>query len=826
MNQRIDLERERWITVRALFDDLVDLDPAARRAALARSTLPQDLLAEAQALLVAADEAGDFLERGGTTGLTGTAATLQGYQSLATGTRIGAFRIEALIGRGGQGEVYRAARADGQFEQVVALKLLRPEAADHVERFRTERQILAGLEHPVIARLIDGGTAPDGRPYLAMEFVEGVALTAYCDERRLGLKARLKLFQTVCDAVAYAHRNLIVHRDLKPGNVLVTPEGQVKLLDFGVAHILAETGNEALTQAILTTDYAAPEQFEGRRPTTATDVYALGGILFELLTGRSPWRLRDTPFAGALRLMQDAPPQPSKVMARQAASPVPAEQARGDLDVITQKAMRYEPEARYESVAALSDDIERHLSFLPVAARAGDFGYRARRFLRRNRGRLLASSAVVVALAGGVGGMLWQAQRTRAARQSAMVESERASAVRDYVMLLLRTASGTGGPSFATAKQVLDATAAQLGKEADGGSVPLLGTLGELYAELDDFNAAAPLLERYIAMSERAGDGRALANARQTLAAVSVRQGQLDKAASLLAEAKAFWVLDAGAYAKEQAEAAGVEAGLLRERGQRGEAIALLREAISRLSAVLGDGGDGIATLQHNLGVHLLEAGRPEQAEASFRTAQDLLERQGRTRSATSIGIMNHRAATAFQRGDLAAAETMWREAVVLRRDLYGPSIALAALQLNLGRLLLTTGRADEALPVLEEALAIGTAFAGETSPITIMLRQSRGLGLLVRDRDSEAAGEIDKALAAAGEAFGAQHIYYGMALSVQAQLHLRAGDWARAKADIDASEEILDKAGPAGAIHLVEVRKLREILEQNAQQPGTVQLP
>ncbi|WP_181832652.1 serine/threonine-protein kinase [Bosea caraganae] len=817
MKQPIDLERERWIKVRALFDDLVELAPAERQVALARSILPRELLDEARALLAAADSAGDFLERGGATGLTGGVAATPGYQSLASGARVGAFRVEALIGRGGQGEVYRAARADGQFEQVVALKLLRPEAADHVERFRTERQILAGLEHPAIARLIDGGTAPDGRPYLAMEFVDGAPITTYCAAGRLGLKARLRLFQTVCAAVAYAHRNLIVHRDLKPGNVLVTPEGQVKLLDFGVAHILAETGNEALTQAILTPDYAAPEQFEGRRPTTATDIYALGGILFELLTGRSPWRLRDTPFAGALRIMQDAPPQPSKVMARQEAPPVPGEQVRGDLDVIIQKAMRYEPEARYESVAALSEDIERHLVFLPVAARAGDFGYRARRFLRRNRGRLLAATAVMVVLAGGVGGVLWQAGKARAARQSAIIESERASAVRDYVMLLLRTASSAGGPSFATAKQVLDATAAQLGREANGGSVTLLGTLGELYAELDDFNAAAPLLERYIAIAERNGDGWALANARQTLAAVSVRRGQLDQAAALLGQAKAFWAGDAGAYAREQAEAAGIEAGLLRERSQRDEAIALLRGAISRLSALLGEGGDGIATLHHNLGVHLLEAGRRDEAEASLKTAQHLLEQQGRTRSATGIGVMNNRAAIAFQRGDVAAAEGMWREVIALRRELYGPSIALAALQLNLGRLLLTTGRAEEALPVLEEALAIGTAFAGETSPVTIMLRQSRGLGLLVRDRDGEAAVEIDKALAASAQAFGAQHIYYGMALSVRAQLYLRAADWTRARADIDASEAILDRAGPAGAVHLVEVRKLREILEQNA---------
>ncbi|WP_168166149.1 serine/threonine-protein kinase [Bosea sp. PAMC 26642] len=815
MNQPAELRKEHWLAVRALFDRLVDLAPAEREAVLAAADAASDVIAEALTLVDASDAAGTFFERPPTRAPVERATASSSDQSLPVGMWLGAFRIEALIGRGGQGEVYRATRADGHSKQVVALRLLRPEAARHFEHFRTEGQIVAGLGHPAIARLVDAGTAPDGRPYLAMEFVDGVAITEFCATLKLDLMARLALFQTVCDAVSYAHRNLIVHRDLKPANVLVTAEGQVKLLDFGVADILTEVGDDTLTQAILTADYAAPEQFEGRHPTTATDVHALGALLFELLVGRPPWQLRNTPFAGALRLIQDNCPQASLAMAQLAETPVPRDRVVGDLDVIIQKAMRYEPEERYGSVAAFSEDLDRYLAFRPVAARAGDTGYRLRRFLRRNRGLLIAATLLVAAMTAGGAGLLWQRQKTVASRQSAMVESQRASAVHDYVTLLVRAAGNTGGPAFATAKRVLDATAAQAQREAGSGTGTILRSLAELYAELDDFTAATTLLQRDITLAQAAGDARALATSRQSLAATSLRLGQIEDAVRELAQAKAYWNTDRALHTGELARAAVIEAGLLRQRGQRDGAIALLRGAITDHTEGVGEKHCEVATLQHNLGVHYLENGALDDAERSFADATRLLDAYGGCRSATGVALLGDRSNLALLRGKTAEAEALIRQAVGQRRALYGPSAALAALQLSLGRMLLASLRVDEGLGVLEEALSFSAALSGEASPTTIVLRQSRAIGLMAKGRDADAAPEIERAISSSGAGFGTGHIYYGLSLAARAQWRLRAGDAVGARRDLDALDDILAKAGPVGTVHTPEARQLRAILDQ-----------
>jgi serine/threonine protein kinase len=260
--------------------------------------------------------------------------------SLAADTRLGAWRIERLIGRGGMGEVYAAVRDEAGFSQRGALKLLRFEAIGEQARFHAERQILARLEHPGIARLLDGGVAPDGRPYTVMEYVDGVSLLDWCNARGASLDERLELFAQVCDAVAYAHRNLVIHRDLKPANTLVDAEGKVKLLDFGIAKLLdasaaAQSADPTMTIAPFTPDYAAPEQLAGETVTTATDVYALGVLLFELLTGERPLRMRGLPSAQALAQLTDRiAPLPSHAIRDKADAPLPASALAGDLDAI------------------------------------------------------------------------------------------------------------------------------------------------------------------------------------------------------------------------------------------------------------------------------------------------------------------------------------------------------------------------------------------------------------------------------------------------------------------------------------------------------------
>ncbi|HEX7770656.1 MAG TPA: serine/threonine-protein kinase, partial [Dokdonella sp.] len=316
------------------------------------------------------------------------------------GTRVGPWKLVRQLGHGGMGAVYLAERVAEDFEQRAAIKLVRPgwDAGDMQRRFREERRILAGLDHPQIAHLIDGGETADGKPYLVMEYVDGQPLCVHCDARRLSIAERLQLFLAVCAGVAHAHRNLVVHRDIKPSNILVSATGEVKLLDFGIARLL-EHGADATGTALrlFTPEYAAPEQIRGDPITTSADVYALGLVLFELLTGGRPYDHAAATASGRqLAILTREPIRPSQlaqsrdVGARGLAAMRQLEprqlgaRLQGDLDAIVLKALRKEPQQRYASVEALADDLRRHLNHEPVAARRGTWRYQSARFLRRH----------------------------------------------------------------------------------------------------------------------------------------------------------------------------------------------------------------------------------------------------------------------------------------------------------------------------------------------------------------------------------------------------------------------------------------------------------
>ncbi len=410
--------------------------------------------------------------------------------SLAAETRVGAWRIEKLIGRGGMGEVYAATRAEAAFTQRGALKLLRFEAIGELARFHAERQILARLDHPGIARLLDGGVAQDGRPYTVMEYVAGVSLIAHCAARNAPLHERLELFAQVCDAVAYAHRNLVVHRDLKPANTLVDAEGKVKLLDFGIAKLLdagavKDAANATLTLAPFTPDYAAPEQLAGEAVTTATDTYALGVLLFELLTGERPFRMDGLQFAKALALLNDrtAPP-PSRVARERTTAPLPANALTGDLDAIVAKCLRREPMQRYATVNDLQLDLQRHLAREPVLAREGARLYVFGRVLRRYRWGVAAAAALILALGIGIAATAWQAHRAQA-------QAARAEAVKNFLVDVFkasdpRIASDKPRGSI-TARELLDVASTRI--DAGFADQPetkteLLGIAADLLCEL------------------------------------------------------------------------------------------------------------------------------------------------------------------------------------------------------------------------------------------------------------------------------------------------------------------------------------------------------
>lgn len=408
-----------WGDLELIFDEVCALDEEGRRAALdARCAANPDLRAEAERMLCAYDE-----ER---------AANVEAGAA-AGGRRFGAWETVRLLGRGGMGEVWLAERADGQHEQQAALKILSPYLAspDSLKRFRRERQLLARLEHPSIARLLDGGLGPQGEPFLVMEYVEGVRLDHYCEANQLSVRGRLELMIKVCAAVNSAHQYLVVHRDLKPGNILVTAEGEPKLLDFGIAKVLDSEGlleQTATSNVFLTPMYASPEILRGEPATVAGDVYSLGVVLYELLAGRRPF---DAAKLGPAGLMQAI-----------TTSEAPAPGVDRDLDSIALKALAKRPEDRYGSAAQFADDMRRYLDGLPVAAVSRSRLYVARKFVGRNRVPVIAAAVLLLSLAAGVAGTLWQARVAQQQRAEAEQRFNDARRLANYLLFDLYDSVG------------------------------------------------------------------------------------------------------------------------------------------------------------------------------------------------------------------------------------------------------------------------------------------------------------------------------------------------------------------------------------------------
>ena len=441
---------EQWQKVKELFQSALDRPPEEREAFLVEVCKGDDrLLREVSSLLRFDARADGFIEAPATAVLP---EFFTPEPSRFVGRRIGPYRILKEIGQGGMGAVCLAERADQQYEQRVAVKFVRPglDNAFITNRFLSERQILANLDHPNIANLLDGGTTEDGLPYLVMEFIDGLPIDRYCDAHRLPIKDRLRLFTTICAAVAHAHRNLTIHRDLKPSNVLVTDQGIPKLLDFGIAKILSPdpaTAPPDLTAAnvrLMTPDYASPEQVRGDNITTSSDIYSLGVLLYQLLTGHHPYRVKKHLAQEIERVVcEQDPERPSTAVSRTSNGPstngasrvtvTPASVSKhrdtepgklrrllgGDLDNIVLMAMRKEPERRYLSVEQFSEDIRRHLEGLPVVARKDSVVYRTEKFVKRHKVGVAAAALVILTLIAGIVGTAWQARVARSERARA-----------------------------------------------------------------------------------------------------------------------------------------------------------------------------------------------------------------------------------------------------------------------------------------------------------------------------------------------------------------------------------------------------------------------
>jgi tetratricopeptide (TPR) repeat protein/predicted Ser/Thr protein kinase len=798
------------IRVDELLDVLLDTPAEARADYLDRNGSDDPAVRdEVESLLRATQRLGGFLA---TPARLGAEVPIE---PIPADMRVGAWKIVRHIGRGGMGVVYEAVRAESDFTQRVAIKLLRNEAIAELGRFHVERQILARLEHPGIARLYDGGIAPDGRPFMAMELVEGEPITEYCERTRATLQQRMRLFTQVCEAVAYAHRNLVVHRDLKPANILVTAQGQVKLLDFGVAKLIAaEDGNLTRTVgAPLTPASAAPEQLLGEPVTTATDVYTLGLLLFELLTGTRPWSPAGQPIAHAMRVVLERPaPAPSVTAAALSDPPLPPRLLRGDFDAIVAKALRTAPAHRYETVDALKLDVARAVRGDAVAARTGARLYQFGRFVRRYRWGAISVITVVLSLAVGLGAAAWQARRVQIERDAARRDADREQAIRYQLTRLFRTAIADRGSAPTTAKAMLDASAQRVLREyrdepQQAGQIVI--TLSELYDTLADVQGSAALLDGYLREADPRDDPATVANARQKFANIELMRGNLAHAAQLLSQAEAFWASVPTRYAEERLEELGLRARERRAAGDLDGAIATMRAAITQRIALSGRVNRETAVLYNSYGIILTAAHRLDEALDAYRETLSIYRALGLGEELDAWVVLGNLGGIEVRTGHLKEAEAILKDAIQHQRDLAGNSAAVAADLGYYGRVMSMTGRPTQAVATLSEAAALAAQYTGPSSPLTVQDRMFLGEAQLTAgDLVAARATLTDDERVALGQ-YGPDHPFTLRTRLALARLALAEGHDADAQTQLAAIIPGLRTNGPQTVEELAQASSL-----------------
>ena len=768
---------EQWRRLQALFEAAVELDAEERDDYLQEHCDEPELREQVLSLLSAAEQADEGIQRV-------IAAALP--RSMQSGERVGPYRLVEQIGEGGMGSVFLAERDDSEYKQQVAIKVIHAGSLDKaiLGRFRSERQILARLNHPNIARLLDGGTTEQHYPFLVMEYVEGVPLDEYCDARQLSTSERLRLFQRVCEAIHYAHQNLVVHRDIKPGNILVTPYGQPKLLDFGIAKLLDEAPGDhtvALTRAnmrVMTPEQASPEQILGKPISTASDVYSLGVLLFALLTGQRPYRL-DSHRPGELErvIVETEPDRPSAAVSRSLNKPasehgesdaISISLARGttpdrlkrhlsgDLDNIVLMAMRKEPERRYASAQELADDIGRFLGNQPVIARADTGAYRTRKFLRRNLRAVIAAALVLVTIAGLVS---VYTLRLSAERDRVRFEAQRATQTADFLRSLFTVADpAVSKGETITARELLkqgaDKVSQELGEQPEL-QASLLTVIGSVMIELNLFEDSLRALEQ----------------------AYALRRAEL------------------GNEHIDVAETAGFLATATYSLGQYNRAIEFHREAVRIRLAEHGENHVDVATAINNFGHTLYEQGDYAGAEQRYRRSlaiHDRLENNWHPNYAASLMNLAQLKQTT---GDYEESEILFREALAINREQLGLQHPEVATNLhNLGSLLGVMGRHPEAQTYFEESMSLTQQLHGVDADLGSTLVN---IGLMRQQQGDHNAAEgyFRRALENDQRIFGETHFNVGYDMVLIARVLTTRGEYQSAEALFQQALAIYDEA-------------------------------
>ena len=757
------MEPERWSAIDGLFSRALELEPGERRAFLDHACgADAALRAEIEELLEADERARTFLES------PAVPALLDGDAAdPPAGARFGPYRIERLLGRGGMGTVWLATRDDGQFERQVALKLLHhgtrnPEA---LQRFRAERQILARLEHPAIARLYDGGETADGVPFLVMEYVEGLPLDTYCDRNRLGIEDRLRLFRRLLDAVAYAHQNLLVHRDIKPQNILVTAQGEPKLLDFGIAKQLVEAagGAEPAPTGLraMTPSYASPEQVRGEAVTTASDVYALGVMLYEMLCGRSPYRLQS-----GLRheleaaILDQEPRKPSQALAREelqgpsleeicaARHARPRELRRrltGDLDTLALTALRKEPQRRYHSIVELASDIDNHLRNLPIAARPDTVLYRTGKLVRRQRLAVALAGAVLLVIAALFGNFLQQRDAERG---------------REALKFTLEDPYKRGAENISAREQEaapLPESVLALRRRLAPGSSELaesLESVAWLKHEQGDNAAAEQMLREALALRKRlpGDDALQVSESLRRLAMIVRLDNDFPQAERLYRQTLQINRKRLGLQHRDTLRSEQELAQVLTEqsrlvmidRARLAEAEELLQHALAVQREILPQRHPDIAYTVHDLAMLRSLLGDYAEAEPLFREALAFCRATWGGAHANTMTVLSNVGSVLLDQGTeekLQEAEHLFETILSIQHPVHGGNLELLALVRS------ALGRHDEALEGARQALDMQRGLLQADDPELARPLRTMGIVLLDARRPSEAEPYLRRSL-------------------------------------------------------------------------------
>lgn len=806
---------DRWRAIEPLLDRALDREPEDRAEWLrAECGDDAELLRDVERAIREVEGADDVFDRGlalAAPELMRAAVAQTRQESITPGADVGPWRVLGRLGEGGMSTVWRVERTDGEFTQTAALKVIRGASADLVDRFLHERRTLARLEHPNIARLIDGGKTAEGSPWLVMELIDGQPVTDWCRARGPSLRERLDLLLEICEAVGHAHRRLIVHRDLKPSNILVTPSGAVKLLDFGIAKWLEAADDALITRTgfgFHTPQYASPEQLRGTEVTTATDVYSLGLILYEMLAGVRPYELSG--LAATERLAAvcdvDVPPPSDRTERPERARPL-----RGDLDNIVQTALRKEPERRYSGVDALAEDIRRYLDGVPVRATPDTRRYRLGKFLRRNRGAVSAWGIAGLALLGGLAASAWQARVASSERDAARREAHKAELATDFLVATLGEVDPYEGDGVTmTAMDLvdrgIDRLDSELAEEPEMRS-RLMTLLASVLRATERLYEAEELSVRAVELAEEVhGPGSVQAvRARHVLGLTLGDRGQWDESREQLERALADAVRALG---EDHPEIGGILDDVAVARARDGDLNGAV-EAAERAVAILRlhDPESQILSIALSHLATALQSAGDERTDAAYEEAVKHWEETQRELSPGLSSTVNNWAIHAHRQGAYAKAMELHRRAFELRVRAASPTdTAVATSRNNLANLLLTLGRVEEAELLLREGLRQLEEVDAGADVSVAAVHLNLGHALLEQGRVEESRVHYAKGRDRFAGSLGEEHRYTVFADALLARCMAAQGEAAAAERALASVAGELEAALPDAAAHLVRV--------------------